>query len=282
VSRPSLLLVTDPAYPARGRRYGDEDVWLAGRLRQAFRVAACSPVDAEALMERFDVVLVRNSGPVMGYREAYESFRAAAASRGVRVVNPLHGRGDMAGKGHLVELSAAGESVIPTVAAREDLHRLPPSERYLVKARLGADSIGMEVVAAGELETAVAGDVVVQPRLEIEQEVSFVFVGDEFAYALRTVAPGERWRLEPFAPSEDDLAFARRFIAWNALGHGVQRVDGCRTADGRLLLVELEDLNPYLSLDVLGTGARDAFAEALVADLRAVLDEPPPIASGHA
>ena len=28
----------------------------------------------------------------------------------------------------------------------------------------------------------------------------------------------------------------------------IQRVDACRTKDGALLLVELEDLNPYLSL----------------------------------
>lgn len=27
-ARPSLLYVTDPAYPARGRRYGDEDIFL--------------------------------------------------------------------------------------------------------------------------------------------------------------------------------------------------------------------------------------------------------------
>lgn len=29
------------------------------------------------------------------------------------------------------------------------------------------------------------------------------------------------------------------------------RLDACRLPDGRLLLVELEDLNPYLSLDLL-------------------------------
>ena len=48
--------------------------------------------------------------------------------------------------------------------------------------------------------------------------------------------------------SKEDLAFADRFIAWNTIAHGIQRVDACRTGDGRLLLVELEDLNPYLSL----------------------------------
>ena len=272
MSRSSLLLVSDLSYPARGRRYGDEDVWLSARLREEFDLALCSPRDAEALMDGFDVVLVRNSGAVLGYRGAWASFRATALERGTLVVNALDGRGDQAGKRHLVELTAAGEPVIPTVADREELHRLPDADRYVVKPVDGADSIGMEVLGRDELASAPAGDVIVQPWLDIREEVSFVFVGRTFSYAVRTVSPDERWVLEPFAPGDAELAFAQRFVDWNTLDHGVQRVDACRTAgsDG-LLLVELEDLNPYLSLDVLGERGRDAFARALVADLRAVL-----------
>ncbi|MFC7467837.1 hypothetical protein ACFQVA_10080 [Actinomadura keratinilytica] len=48
-ARPRLLLVTDLSYPARGRRYGDEDTWLAARLREEFDLALCHPLDARAL-----------------------------------------------------------------------------------------------------------------------------------------------------------------------------------------------------------------------------------------
>lgn len=41
--RPALLLVTDLAYEARGRRYCDEDIFLASRLREEFDVALCHP-----------------------------------------------------------------------------------------------------------------------------------------------------------------------------------------------------------------------------------------------
>ena len=34
--RPRLLYVTDLAYPARGRRYCDEDIFLTSRLRAEF------------------------------------------------------------------------------------------------------------------------------------------------------------------------------------------------------------------------------------------------------
>ncbi|MFD4598220.1 hypothetical protein ACFWPQ_09270 [Streptomyces sp. NPDC058464] len=44
--RPSLLFVTDLAYQARGRRHCDEDIHLISRLRDAFDLALCHPLDA--------------------------------------------------------------------------------------------------------------------------------------------------------------------------------------------------------------------------------------------
>ncbi|NED79536.1 hypothetical protein G3I76_05430, partial [Streptomyces sp. SID11233] len=80
--------------------------------------------------------------------------------------------------------------------------------------------------------------------------------------------PARRWELAPYRPSAADLAFARRFIEWNALPYGIQRVDACRTPEGDLLLVELEDHNPYLSLGLLDEDTRTSFERALVASLR--------------
>ncbi|PJE95152.1 hypothetical protein CUT44_26335 [Streptomyces carminius] len=272
--QPALLYVTDLAYEARGRRYGDEDVGLTARLRADFHIALCHPRDAVALMDGFDAVVVRNSGPVLHHREAWDAFRARALERGTRVFNELTGRADMAGKRYLAELSAAGEAVIPTVDRRDDLDRLPPAAEYVVKPEFGADSIGMRVVPAGrlaELALDLDGGLLVQPRIDFRHEVSFYFVDRDFQYALYAPDPGRRWELEPYHPTAADLAFARRFVAWNAIGHGIQRVDACRTAGGELLLVELEDLNPYLSLDRVDAGTREAFAAALTASLRALV-----------
>ena len=77
-ARPQLLYVTDLAYPARGRRYCDEDILLTSRLRAEFDIALCHPLDAAALMDGFDAVVVRNSGPVLHYQEAYDAFRERA------------------------------------------------------------------------------------------------------------------------------------------------------------------------------------------------------------
>ncbi|MGK5500543.1 hypothetical protein [Streptomyces sp. URMC 125] len=272
--RHALLYVTDLGYRARGRRYGDEDVHLSARLREEFRVALCHPADAAALMDGFDAVVVRNSGPVLHHRAAWEAFRARALERGARVFNQLTGRGDMAGKRYLVDLTAAGEPVIPTVDRREHLDRLPEAAEYVVKPELGADSIGMGTVPArrlGELALGPDAGLLVQPRVDFRYEVSFYFVDRDFRYALYAPDPARRWELVPYEPTAADLAFARRFVEWNTIDHGIQRVDACRTAEGELLLVELEDLNPYLSLDRVDAATGDAFTAAVAASLRALL-----------
>ncbi|GLW74861.1 hypothetical protein Kpho02_71580 [Kitasatospora phosalacinea] len=269
--RPRILFVTDLAYPARGRRYCDEDIFLTSRLREHFDLALCHPRDAAALMDGFEAVVVRNSGPVLHHREQYDAFRRRAAERGTPVYNPLTGRGDMAGKGYLPALTAAGFPVIPTVDHRADPALLPPADRYVVKPKDGADSIGLRVVERADLPGLVREGLLVQPLVDFRYEVSFYFVDDAFQYALHAPDPARRWELAPYRPTPADLAFARRFVEWNTLAHGIQRVDACRTAEGELLLVELEDLNPYLSLDAVTPRQREDFVAATTASLHRFL-----------
>ncbi|MFF3831303.1 hypothetical protein ACFYXX_11110 [Streptomyces sp. NPDC002458] len=270
-SRPSVLFVTDLAYEAQGRRYCDEDIFLTSRLRETFDVALCHPRDAAALLDRFDAVVVRNSGPVLHYQEAYDAFRTRALESGARVHNSLDGRGDMAGKQYLVDLSRAGFPVIPTVDRAADLGLLPRSAGYVVKPKLGADSVGLRFTDEPEYPEGADGTLLVQPRIDFRYEVSFYFVGHDFQYALHAPHPDRRWVLEPYAPTAADLDFARRFVEWNTLTHGIQRVDACRTPEGGLLLVELEDLNPYLSLDLVSDRVREAFVARLRDSVRELL-----------
>jgi hypothetical protein len=271
-ARPRLLHVTDLAYPATGRRYCDEDIHLSDRLGEDFDVALCHPRRAAALMDSFDAVLVRNSGPVLGHLDAHRDFRDRALAAGTLVYNELTGKGDMAGKQYLLDLTAEGRPVIPTVDRPEDLGRLPAAESYVVKPKLGADSVGLRVLPAEALAGLEYGDVLVQPRIDFAYEVSFYFVDHDFRYALYAPDPARRWELVPYEPTGEDLEFARLFVEWNTIAHGVQRVDACRAPDGGLLLVELEDLNPYLSLDALPADRRDAFVDSLKAALHRLLE----------
>ncbi|MEO6124477.1 MAG: hypothetical protein ABIR32_12275 [Ilumatobacteraceae bacterium] len=272
MSRRRILYVTDLHYQANGRVYRDEDLFVTGRLGEHFDLALCGPTVAESLMDGFDAVVVRNSGPVIHHQLAYDSFRSAALDRRIRVFNELTGKADMLGKQYLVDLSAAGAAVIPTIDCVAGLDRLPEVEAYITKPKLGADSIGMRRVPHDELSTLdLDGSTLVQPLIDFVHEVSFYVVGDELIYALHAPDPLRRWELQPFEPSSSDRSFASAFIEWNDIRYGIQRVDACRTADGQLLLMELEDLNPYLSLDVVDADTRDRFLDAMRRSIKALI-----------
>ncbi|MEU9291589.1 hypothetical protein AB0D57_44990 [Streptomyces sp. NPDC048275] len=272
-ARLRVLYVSDLAYPAKGRRYCDEDIFLTSRLREEFDIAVCHPLDVTALMDGFDAVVVRNSGPVLNHQAEYDAFRERALADGVHVYNQLSGKGDMAGKEYLLELTAAGYPVIPTVDRAQDVGRLPDVDTYVVKPKLGADSIGLEFVARDRLAELSYDGILVQPRIDFRYEVSFYFIDRTLQYALYAPRPDERWSLEPYEPTEQDREFAQRFVDWNDIAYGIQRVDACRAPDGELLLVELEDLNPYLSLDALSAPTRDAFVARVKTSLRALIEQ---------
>ncbi|MER5949924.1 hypothetical protein ABT127_28110 [Streptomyces sp. NPDC001904] len=271
-----LLLVTDLTYEAAGRRYCDEDIALAEWLRATWPVAMTSPRQAAELVDRFDVALVRNSGPVTGYRREYQAFRRRVAEVGTPVYNPLHARADMAGKGYLIDLTKAGAAVVPTADHLDAARLLADGNDCILKPVDGADSQGLRRVTAADLESADLTGMIVQPLVDFRYEVSFVFVDETFHYALYAPDPERRWELEPYEPSEQDLRFARYFIDWSGLSHGVQRVDACRTNGGELLLMELEDHNPYLSLLALPATTRDSFLSDLTKSLGRLMEESRP------
>ena len=273
--RTSVLYVTDLAYPARGRRYCDEDIVLTSRLREYFDIALCHLLDAVALMDNVNVVVVRNSGPVIHYAEQFEEFVAHAHETGAQVFTELRGKADQVGKQYLPDLFTAGFPVTPTVDAPGQFHRLPQVAQYAVKPKLGADSVGLRFLTREEVLALDAADwagMLVQPRIDFVHEVSFYFVDHDFQYALYAPAPEKRWVLQPYEVTDADLEFARRFIDWNDIEHGIQRVDACRTREGELLLVELEDLNPYLSLDRIDEETAMAFVNTMAISIGQLAD----------
>lgn len=269
-SLPRLLFVTDLTYQATGRRYCDEDIALSEMLGQHFHIALCHPRDAAAFLEHADVMLVRNTGPAAGHLDAYNAYRRRAVELNVPVFTELSGRADQTGKQYLIDLAAAGYPVIPTIDDPAQLDRLTDAEQYVVKPKQGADSVGLRFVTRTEAAAVGETDVLIQPRIDFQYEVSFYYVDRTFHYALYAPDPARRWDLHPYEATAGDLDFAQRFIDWNHIDHGIQRVDACRTRDGRLLLVELEDLNPYLSLDRTPADNRARFVSAVIDSLRSL------------
>lgn len=265
--KPSLLYLTDLHYQANGRDYSEEDIYLSSELSDSFDLVLCQPEAAARFIDDFDLVLFRNTGPVMYFEQAYETFKTQALANGTKVFNELCGKADMLGKQYLIDLTELGYPVIPAVDSRENLAKLPIAERYVAKLKQGADSVGMEFISADQLDAVDLEGRFVQPAIDFKYEVSFVYINQQFQYALYAPNPSERWKLEVYKPSNDDLVFAEKFTEWNEIAFGIQRVDACRTQDGELLLMELEDLNPFLSLNLLPETSRNSFVSNLKAAL---------------
>jgi hypothetical protein len=257
--KPTVLFVTDLYYPAKSRDYYKEDLLVTGQLQADFDVLICHPLHTEPFEELVDLVVIRNSGPTIYYQAYFDAFKKRVVQKGILTYNALTGRGDMAGKEYLLALTKEGYPVIPTIDRIEDLHCLPATDRYIVKPKQGADSIGLQHATAQTLPTIHQDGYLIQPHVDFEYEVSFYFIDAALQYALYAPDKNRRWQLEKYEPTAEDLLFAQRFIQWNTIAHGIQRVDACRTKEGSLLLVELEDLNPFLSLELLDGATQAQF-----------------------
>lgn len=269
-----ILFVTDLYYEAKGRLYYEEDLFLTSELRKDFNLVVCHPKDMNNFNEDFDLTIFRNAGPVSNFNEEYELFRKKIVSKTLKTYNSFNGKGDMNGKDYLIELTNKNFSVIKTIDNLSSFKNLPEVETYVIKPKDGADSIGMEFVSKEELFKIVDlndENTLIQPLINFKYEVSFYFIDKEFQYALYAPDKTKRWNLKEYTPTKEDLKFAQSFIEWNNLNHGIQRVDACRDEQGQLLLVELEDLNPYLSLLEISSELRDKFIRELKVSLQKIL-----------
>lgn len=265
-----ILYVTDATYVTAGRDYASEDRRVVAALCDHFTLETCRPHDVIEHMGAFDVTVLRNTGPILGYRDAYEAFRTHAEVTGTPVYNELTGQADQVGKQYLVDLSRAGWPVIPTIDDMGEFDRLPDAGTFIIKPKFGADSIGLRRIPRHSLPRRLS-DELVQPHLELESEVSIVYIDGELSHAVATKHPSRRWDLDRYEPTAQERAIAQRFVDWNSMAHGIQRVDLGRTTDGQVLLIELEDLNPYLSLDTLDATEHARFIDAFAAAIREVV-----------
>ena len=266
----TVLLLTDFSYQAKGREYFREDVELSCFLRKYFNVCIGHISDIEKVIDQANAILIRNTGPQMFHYEQLASLRNRTD---LIIFNDLLGKGDVNGKYHLLELFRSGFPVIPTFESKKELKKVGGYDRYLLKPLYGADSCGVKILNDEELQRENCQNVLIQPLIEFLFEVSFYFIGQQFYYSLYAPSPQRRWELKPYTPSSEEIEFALKFIRWNTCKFGIQRVDACKLKDGRLLLMELEDYNPFLSLDLLQNDVKEKFLTGLCTSLEEQIKE---------
>lgn len=266
----SILYLTDLYYEAKGRKYYEEDLFITSRLKEHFSILIGHPHQAISHLDSADVIVFRNTGAVLAYEDYFKKFLSEVKQKNLKTFNSFDGKADILGKQYLPDLMKLGYPVIPTVEKLEDIQQLGNPSHYVVKLKNGADSIGMETLTKEELLNISPEGKLIQPLIDFEYEVSFYYLNNSFQYALYAPDKKKRWNLTEYTPTEEDLEFANEFIQWNDMERGITRVDACRQKDDSLLLVELEDMNPYLSLDLLNKEKQDLFIDNFIKALKQI------------
>lgn len=264
----TLLYLTDLYYEAKGRKYYEEDLYITSKLKDHFNILIGHPHQAISNLDSADLVVFRNTGSVLNYQEYFQNFLAEVKQKNILTFNSFDGKADILGKQYLIDLTNLGYPVIPTIESLNEIDKIGIHEQYIVKLKNGADSIGMEMLTYESLIKSNPQGKLIQPLIDFKYEVSFYYLNDQFQYALYAPDKNKRWELVDYESTESDLKFAGKFIKWNNIQRGITRVDACRLKDNTLLLVELEDLNPFLSIELLPEEKRNQFVDNLVMALK--------------
>jgi glutathione synthase/RimK-type ligase-like ATP-grasp enzyme len=167
-------------------------------------------------------------------------------------------------KRYLKELAAKGALTIPTLwidkVEAADFHAAFDklgSDDLVFKRQIGAGADGQFRLAPGDDLPDMPHPMMVQPFLSTiqeEGEYSFIFIDGEFSHALLKQAKSGDYRIQStyggwetkVSPSTDDLNDARAILDLMEETPFYARVDMIRDTDRRLLLMELELIEPYL------------------------------------
>jgi len=180
----TLLYVTDLYYEAKGRKYYEEDLYITSRLKEHFTILIGHPHQAIANLDIADLVVFRNTGSVLGYQEYFQQFIEEVKIKNSLTFNSFDGKADILGKQYLIDLTNQNYPVIPTVESVSDINKIGNHEKYIIKLKNGADSIGMEILAHEELTNLNPQGKLIQPLIDFEYEVSFYYLNADFQYAL--------------------------------------------------------------------------------------------------
>ena len=239
----------------------DQEVAVLGPAFEArgwhFSVADWRQIDDTTLADA-DLALIRTT---WDYQDNIEAFERFVRSCPCILANGAAAIQFTLDKAYLLELAADGLPVIPTMRYENQTDTL--FERWhcdavVIKPRVGAGGENQYRVGPGQPPPHLpAGEYLIQPFLPAildEGEYSFVFVGGEFSHAVRKTVGRYDYRIQSLYGGKEalvkagrhDVEQARRFVETIPGPWLAARVDMIRNGAGRLSLIEMETIEPYL------------------------------------
>ncbi len=240
--------------------------------------------DPRLIPSDYDAFVV---GTTWDYQERADEFlgRLGAIASVRPLFNPLQTLRWNLDKRYLTDLAARGVCVVPTrfvdradAASIDAAFEAFESDRVVAKAQIGACAYRQALIRRGDdLPPATkmpAGPAMIQPYLPAisdEGEYSFLFFDRTYSHCARKIPQLGDYRVQSvfggkeksYRPSPDEIATAQAVV--DAVDGPLlyARVDLVRLPDGRLAVIELELVEPYLYPEQ-GPEMGDGFARALV------------------
>ena len=241
-----------------------EDLWLAKSfMLDGHNVFVVNNDYDESLDQNFDVFIRRslwNSNPQLEDMDTNYSFIERIKKKNVFRVN-FDGKFDGNGKSYLVDLFKKGYKVIPSVDKLENLDLLGEYDKYLLKLKDSYDGIGQKIVKKGELIDEFDDEYIIQPLMKFKSEVQFYYIKEKLEYALEFIPSKVPVYPDPviYSYTKEEKSLADSFASLNGDYFGIQRIDFIKLSDGKLLLTEIEDIDPYLDLDCVSEEVKQGF-----------------------
>ena len=167
-------------------------------------------------------------------------------------------------KTYLRELEDKGVAIIPTLwfddATKDNVRaafdRLE-TDQLVLKRQIGASAEGQHRLRRNDAVPEIAEPMMAQPFLGSildEGEISFVFVGGALSHTVIKKPADQDYRIQAtyggtesaLSPSQDDVSDAANVISTLSETPLYARVDMLRGDDGKLQLMELELVEPFL------------------------------------
>lgn len=237
--------------------------------------------------QQFHAAVVRTPWDYVEKKEQFLSVLRAIAASSCRLLNPLKTQEWNLDKRYLLELQERGLAVPKTVL-------LSAQDPVASLQSLACEVVVKPVVSAGGFEThriapqdfrgfdwqRLPWDTHVfmaqefLPAILTEGEYSLVYFAGRYSHALRKtpklgefrVQDDHGGRVHPWEPSEHDLAEAQAIVNNLPVEHVYCRVDLARHPSGRLLIMEIELIEPELFFR-MGSGGEERFVQAIVGSL---------------
>jgi len=257
--------------PEARKDYWEYDLEITA-LAPACRAAGIELVtriwdDPEFDASQYAAAVIGTCWDYMQKPEAFEAALQAIAGK-TRLLNPFETFRWNQRKTYLKDLAARGAPMIPTLwCERADAATIGAafdalgSDDIVVKPVLGGGAWRQARIRRGEAlpsaENLPIAQCMIQPFLPAvsdEGEYAFLFFGREFSHCARKLPAKGDYRVqseyggheEIHTPAADELALARSVLDCVDGDLLYARVDMLRGLDGKLALIELELIEPYL------------------------------------